>query len=329
MGKDAAIWILFAACLALSFVLSGMEAGVFSLSRLRIRQQVRAGRSSAKLLHGFIENAENFLWTILIGNTFATLVVFSWLVVVLLGVLHGNVFWFVVVYMPLVVFFYAFFDLLPKTIFRKFPNRLCMFFARPFRTLHTVLRPLVALVEWVSALFIRWRGGDTFTGRLFGSREELRMIMQESAQGLSSEERSMIDRVLELQNITVRQIMKPMAQAVTLSAADRVTEVMRLCREQQRSRIPIWEERDGGRRIIGMVNCNELLFVPELDPSRAVREFAQPAVYVDEDMRLEVALRRLQRSRQRLAIVLGRDRRETGVIGLQDILQVIFGEVSL
>jgi CBS domain containing-hemolysin-like protein len=150
MGAGTAMWILFAASLALSFVLSGMEAGVFSLSRLRIRQQMRAGRSSAKLLHEFIEHPENFLWTILVGNTFATLVVFSWLVVVLHRVLHGNLFWFVVVYVPLVFFFYTFFDLLPKTIFRKFPNRLCMFLGRPFRTLHTVLRPLVALVEWVS-----------------------------------------------------------------------------------------------------------------------------------------------------------------------------------
>jgi len=43
-------WVLFIACLAVSFVLSGMEAGVFALSRLRIRQQVRAGRPSAKVL---------------------------------------------------------------------------------------------------------------------------------------------------------------------------------------------------------------------------------------------------------------------------------------
>ena len=55
----------------------------------------------------------------------------------------------------------------------------------------------------------------------------------------------------------------------------------------------------------------------------------QPAIYVDEDMRIEVALRRMQRSGQRLAIVLGRDGRELGTLDLQDVLEVIFGEVSL
>ena len=50
-----------AVCLLASFFFSGMEAGVFALSRLRIRQQMRAGRPSAKVLHGFLENPESFL----------------------------------------------------------------------------------------------------------------------------------------------------------------------------------------------------------------------------------------------------------------------------
>jgi CBS domain containing-hemolysin-like protein len=46
-------------------------------------------------------------------------------------------------------------------------------------------------------------------------------------------------------------------------------------------------------------------------------------------MRMEVALRRMQRSGQRLAIVLGRDRREIGILSLEDVLKVMFGEVRL
>jgi CBS domain containing-hemolysin-like protein len=55
----------------------------------------------------------------------------------------------------------------------------------------------------------------------------------------------------------------------------------------------------------------------------------KPAVFLAEDIRLEVALRRMQRSGQRLAIVLGRDGREIGLVTFQDVLKVIFGEVSL
>src|SRR5260370_40588090 len=58
-------------CLATSFLMSGMEAGVFALSRLRIRQQMRSGNPRAHALYAHLENPQNFLWTILVGNTLA------------------------------------------------------------------------------------------------------------------------------------------------------------------------------------------------------------------------------------------------------------------
>src|SRR5438132_1838208 len=150
MEGNVIIWLVFAGCLSVSFVLSGMEAGVFTLSRLRIRQQMRAGRASAKVLHDYLENPENFLWTILVGNTVANFFILGWLVMALHGFLGGHRIWFVLLYAVAVFLFYALFDLLPKMLFRSYPNRLCIQMARPFRLLHFVLRPLVAVVESVS-----------------------------------------------------------------------------------------------------------------------------------------------------------------------------------
>src|SRR2546425_13323225 len=98
MGKAGLIWIVFAICLALSFLLSGMEAGVFALSRLRVRQQMRAGRRSAKLLLGFLENPENFLWTILVGNTLVNFAILGWVVTSLHGQFGGRWYLAAVVY---------------------------------------------------------------------------------------------------------------------------------------------------------------------------------------------------------------------------------------
>src|SRR5436190_8046721 len=181
MGTIGLVWLLFAVCLMLSFVLSGMEAGVFALSRLRIRQQMRAGKRSAKVLHEYLEHPENFLWTILVGNTVANFIILGWLVIVLHRSLNHRRIYFVLVYVVAVFLFYAFFDLLPKMLFRNYPNRLCLLLARPFGFIHFVLRPLVAVVEIFSGLLLRWRGGKVFTGHLFGNREELRLVMQESA----------------------------------------------------------------------------------------------------------------------------------------------------
>jgi putative hemolysin len=329
MTTEAAIWTVFAGCLALSFVLSGMEAGVFALSRLRIRQQMRAGKPSAKVLHDFLEHPENFLWTILVGNTLANFLIVGWLVAKLHEVLGDYRLGFVVVFSLAVFLFYTFFDLLPKMLFRAYPNRLCLRLARPFRFIHLALRPLVSLVETFSGVLLWWRGGKAFTGHLFGNREELRLVMQESAQTLTSEERTMINRVLDLQTLTVRQAMKPLNQAVAITAQTPVSAALALCREHKLTRLPVWESRGGEKRISGLLALNTLLYQPALGPNKVVADYVKPALFLDEDLRLEVALRRLQRSGQRLAIVLSRERREIGILSLQDVLQAIFGEVSL
>lgn len=329
MTFDPLKFLIFAVCVCLSFLFSGMEAGVFALSRLRIRQQMRAGKASARLLHGYLENPESFLWTILVGNTVVNFVILGLIVAALAGALTGRRVLFTAAFLVVVFFFYAFCDLLPKMLFRLYPNRLCLALARPFRFAHLGLRPLVGLVEWCSRLTLRWYGGKAFTGHLFGNREELRLVMQESAQAFTSEERFMINRVLDLQTLTVRQVATPLSRTVSVEAQTPLGEVLRLCRERQLTRLPVWDERDGKRRIVGLVNLDALLFQPELDPRKKVADYLRPAIYVEEDMRLELALQRLQRAGQRLAVVLARDGREIGIVGLQGILKTIFGEVSL
>jgi len=329
MQTNSLIWIVFTFCLALSFLLSGMEAGVFALSRLRIRRLARSGRPSAQVLYRFLENPENFLWTILVGNTVANCFILGWAVVLLYRALPGSRLGFIIVFSAIVFLLYTFLDLLPKMFFRSYPNRLCLVLARPFRGIHLALWPLVALVEWVSDQLLRWSGGKAFTGHLFGNREELRLLMQESGQAFTSEERAMISRVLDLQTITVRQIMLPLMQAATVSAQAPLGQALALCRERKVSRLPVLENRDGQQRVIGIISLKPMLFQSELDPARPVSEYVRPALYLEEDLRLEVALRRMQRSGQRLAIVLGRDQSELGVLTLQDALKVIFGEVSL
>jgi CBS domain containing-hemolysin-like protein len=329
MPFNPVILFVLLAALALSFLLSGMEAGVFVLSRVRVRRQMQAGRHSAKLLHGYLQNPENFLWTIVVGNTGANFFILGWTIYVLHEFFRDQRILFVAVLSLIVFLFYTFFDLLPKMLFRAYPNRLCLALAGPFRFIHLLLRPLVGIVEGVSAWVLRWTGGKAFKGHLFGNREELRFLMQESGQSLTSEERAMINRVLDLASLSVRQVMRPLAIAATAESDWPVTEVFEKCRQHHFTRLPVWEQRDGHRRVAGLLSLNSLLFQSGLDPERPVREFIRPALFVDEDLRLEEAFRRMQRAGQRMAIVLSRDRREIGLVTLGDILKAIFGDVNL
>jgi len=228
-----------------------------------------------------------------------------------------------------VFLFYALFDLLPKMFFRAHPNQLCLSAAPVFRLVHIVLSPLVAMVEGVSQMALRLTGGRAFTGRLFGSREEMRSVMQESAQSLTSDERAMINRVLDLQNIFVRQIATPLAQTVTVDAAMPLGDALKLGRERKLWRLPVRETRDGRIRIAGLLALGPLLYRDDLDLQKPVATHMRSALFVNENVRLEIALRLMQRAGHRLAIVLARDGAETGVVSLEDILKVMFGEMKL
>jgi putative hemolysin len=326
---DSDILILLVAllCVALSFLFSGMETGVLALNRFRIRQRMRAGDKRAAALHEFLQNPEDFLWTILVGNTVVNFVIFSLGVMQLPNWLGPRRFAEIAVFIAGVFIFYIVCELVPKTLFQRYPNRLSLALARPFRLIHRFLAPLVRVVAWFSRGLLHWTGGQANTGRLFGSRDELRFVMQEAAPSLTTEERAMINRVLDLPNLRVRHVMLPLANAVTIGDDRPLSEAVDLCRHLNLTRVPARHPQTG--RIVGIVNMEQLLFATDVDLSKPIREYLQAVFYLPEDLHLEDALRRLQYTGARLAVVLGRENRESGIVTLQDVLKVIFGDVTL
>ncbi|MDB6038836.1 MAG: Mg2+ and Co2+ transporter CorB [Verrucomicrobiales bacterium] len=321
--------IFIAGCIGLSFVFSGMEAGVFALKRWRIRQLMREGRRSATLLNSFLDQSESFLWTILIGNTLTAFAAITLVAYGLYRVLAPHPFAMLLVFLVAVFLFYAIADLLPKMLFRIFPNRLCMFLAAPFKIIYMGLSPVVSIIEWLSNVLLRWTGGRAFQGQIFSSRNELRLAMQESGQAFTSEEKAMINRVLDLESRTIREIMLPLNRAPSISDDMTVEQVYAVYRENPRNSLPVWQQTGTTRRIAGMLNLKQILFKLPSDSKVLVKEVLRPALYLNLDLRVEQALRRMQRSGHRMAIVLAHDRREIGLVSLEEILKVIFGEVRL
>src|SRR5579862_7566846 len=146
-------------CGARSFLFSGMETGVLAMNRFRIRQRMRSGDRRAAILHGFLQNPEDFLWAILVGNTVVNFVLFS------LGFMQAHN-WLgaepileALVFVAGVFVFYIVCELAPKTLFQRHPNRLSLALAVPFRWIHRLLSPLVAVAAWFSRGLLHWTGG--------------------------------------------------------------------------------------------------------------------------------------------------------------------------
>jgi putative hemolysin len=326
---DALLMLVLPVCLAVSFLCSGMEAGLFTLGRWRIMQQMRAGQARAARLYTYLQDTENFLWTVLIGNTIAFFGAMWIVAIALLRAVQGHDVWFWLTFLAAAFVFYVFCDLLPKTVFRKFPNRLCLILSAPFRLLHIALSPLVSLVEAIAKLLLRWTGGRTYKGQVFSSRNELRLLMEDTPETLTSEERGMMDRVFDLNTVAVRQLAIPFARFPTLSTSDRVEDSVMRFRELPQNVLPVWSGDGRQRKVAGFVDVKRLIFLEKIDLSSPLGGQLISPFYLDEDLRLHEALRRMQRAGRRIAVVLGRDGREFGLITLEAILRFIFGEVKL
>jgi CBS domain containing-hemolysin-like protein len=139
----------------------------------------------------------------------------------------------------------------------------------------------------------------------------------------------MINRVLDLQHRTVRQIAIPLASALTVTDQTPMREVMTLCREHNVTRLPVWQGEGTQRRMAGILSLRSALYREDFNPELKAAAYLHPSLYLEEDTPLEVAFSRLQRAGERVAIVLDRHRKEIGIVSLQDILKAVFGEVQL
>ena len=310
---------------AISFLFSGMESGVFYLNRLRVRKQMREGKKNARILFNYCREIERFYWTILLGNTFSNAAFVIVLVLILKRASTNNIlFW--PLFLIGVFILFTFCDLLPKKIFRKFPNRLCLSVAKPFRIIQITLTPFVSLVYQVFGNAFEGSLNQPLANRLFRNRKELITLMEETDESLSSEERFMVKQVVRISDRTLSQFAIPLNLSVTASSDTLISQVVELCQNNQIGRIPIWKFTGGQRKVIGIVTLKTSLYKQDYDGNKAAIDYLQPALFLPSDLKIETALKRMQLSGNWLAIVIGPSQREAGIVALQDILKVIFSE---
>ena len=316
--------ILLILASAMSFIFSGIESGVFSINRSRIRLQMREGNKGAALLLNFQRELENFYLTILLGNTIANGVFAIVLVLMLKEIATGALFWSL--FLLIVFLLFTFCDLLSKKLFSRFPDKLSIAVARPFRAVQITLTPFVRLTQALFGNTLAGAVGPPLAKRLFENREELKKLMEDSDDSLSDKERTMISQVLRLSERTLGQAAIPLNLSVTASADSPISSVVDLCRNHRIARVPIWKFGGGQRKVVGVVTLKTSLYREDYDGSKPAGEYMQPALFLPADLKVEAALKRMQRSGQWLAIVTSESQKESGIISLQDILKVVFSD---
>jgi CBS domain containing-hemolysin-like protein len=321
-------WISVTGWLLLSFFLSGMEAGVFALSRLRVRQRARAGSGNARRLLAYMDRPEDFLWTILVGNTVANFAAVALIWQDLQGWAKGREWavWAMLLAIGLAIYLIG--QLLPKRLFQRMPNRLCLLLLPVFAAIHWMLSPAVFLVARFAQALLWVTGDRALSSRLFANRDELKALIQSSTGELSKTERSLINRVIDAQNLTLSRVAKPLDSVQTITASATLEEIQNLCRREGRTRMPVWSGRGPGRRIEGIVSLKDVLYSEPDGQRKTARDWLRPALFLEDSLRIEEALRAFQRSGEHLAIVRGPGGVEVGIVTLSDVLGALFLEVQ-
>src|SRR5216117_3790875 len=159
-------------------------------------------------------------------------------------------------------------------------------------------------------------------------REELLDLLHGAFESklLDADALSMIEGVLQVSEMTVRDIMIPRAQMDVVSIDDAPAEFLPLVLETKHSRFPvIGENKDD---VVGILLAKELLLYYRNPDSFDLRETLRPAVFVPESKRLNVLLRDFRANRNHIAIVVDEYGGVSGLVTIEDVLEQIVGDIE-
>ena len=161
-------------------------------------------------------------------------------------------------------------------------------------------------------------------------RAELVSVLREANERglIDADALTMLEGVLEVGDLQVRDIMVPRAQMVFVRRSDPATRILPVVVESGHSRVPVMDEdRDD---IVGILLAKDLLRLSgtHLRERFDIREYMRPAVFVPESKRLNVLLKEFRRNRNHMAIVVDEYGGVAGLCTIEDVIEQIVGDID-
>jgi magnesium and cobalt transporter len=161
-------------------------------------------------------------------------------------------------------------------------------------------------------------------------RAELVAVLREASERglIDADALTMLEGVLEVGDLKVRDIMVPRAQMVFVRRSDPVARILPVVVESGHSRVPVMDEdRDD---IVGILLAKDLLRLSTASSRERfdIREYMRPAVFVPESKRLDVLLKEFRRNRNHMAIVVDEYGGVAGLCTIEDVIEQIVGDID-
>ncbi|MGY4825926.1 HlyC/CorC family transporter [Stutzerimonas chloritidismutans] len=306
---------------------SSSETGMLSLNRYRLRHQAKEGHRGAQRASELLAHPDRLLGTILVGNNFVNILASS-IATVLAMQLWGEA-GIAIATIGLTIILLIFGEITPKTLAALRPEIVAYPVSLPLKLLQKVLYPLVAMLGWVSNGLLKLLGVDLSNkGNDSLSTEELRSVVRESGTDLPLNRQSMLLGILDLERVTVDDIMIPRIEVTGIDLDDDLESIIGQLRTTPHTRLPVF--RNDINQIEGIVHMRQIARLLSHDQltKESLLEACNEPYFVPENTPLSTQLLNFQKQKRRIGIVVDEYGDVRGIVTLEDILEEIVGEFS-
>jgi putative hemolysin len=344
--------LLVVLLIAVNGFFAAAEVSLLSVRHSRLRQMAEDGQAGAQAALNLLSNPGRLLSVTQVGVTLASLGL-GWagedtLYQILISLFHPMTTPLTEKFLggaSLVVSFLAISychvvlgEVVPKNLAIAKADRLAALVAPALLVFYRISLPFVVVVERSSGVLMRalkLRGGAHAGGH---SAEELKMIVS-SSRGLGflpEIQEDMIHRVLDLGNISVREVMVARNDMISVRSDATLDQVLRSMIEAQHSRLPVYEGTP--EKVVGVLHYKDLLPVWEERrrairsgrPSRAFRlaRLIRPHLVVPETKPLSQMLEEFRRGHSHMAMVVDEFGTIVGMLTVEDVLEEVVGRIE-
>jgi len=316
--------LLLVALLIFSGFSSGSETGMMASNKVKLRHNSKKSRGARRALR-LLARPDILLSAILVGNNFANILASSVVTIIFIDYFGGNV---LVGSVILTIVILIFSEITPKTIATVYPEKFAEKSSWILKGLIFLFKPIIALTNFISSRLLKLLNVDPADSAENDNLNsgELRTLLSEHGDLIPDQSRTMLSSILDLEDLTVEDIMIPTAEMVGIDL-NNPDEAESIIKSSFYSRLPVF--RGSFDNMIGVLHLKDSHeFIECIENNQSVDPFLSETYFVSQSTKLTHQLREFQNLDKNIGLVVDEYGEIEGLISIEDLFSEIVGKFN-